>query len=93
MKFPKEINAYCPFCKAHTVHKVKLASKGRASSLSAGNVRHKRRLTGHGSKRKGEKSVKKQGKRNKIVLQCPKCSKKHERVIGTRTTKKLELKS
>lgn len=93
MKFPKELNTYCPHCKAHTVHKVKAASKGRASALSAGNLRHLRRLKGHGSKRKGEKTVKKQGKRQKIVLQCPKCSKKHERVIAGRTTKKLEFKS
>jgi len=93
MKFPKEMNAYCPKCKAHSVQKVKAASKGRASSLSAGNVRHERRLSGHGSKRKGEKSVKKQGKRNKVVLTCPKCNKKTERVIGGRTTKKLEFKS
>jgi large subunit ribosomal protein L44e len=93
MKFPKELNTYCPYCKAHTVHKVKAASKGRARSLSAGNRRHLRRLQGHGSKRKGEKTVKKQGKRQKVVLACPKCNKKHERVIASRTTKKLEFKS
>lgn len=93
MKFPKELNTYCPYCKAHQVHKVKSVSKGRASSLSAGNRRHVRRLKGHGSKRKGEKSVKKQGKRQKVILTCPKCNKKQERVIGGRTTKKLELKA
>ena len=94
MKFPKEINAYCPFCKKHQVHKVKAASKGRARPMSAGNRRHEmRRLKGHGSKRKGEKSVKKQGKRQKLTLQCNQCKKKQERVIGGRTTKKIEFKS
>jgi large subunit ribosomal protein L44e len=93
MKFPKEINAYCPFCRKHEVHKVKAVSKGRASSLSAGNRRHERRLSGHGSKRKGEKTVKKQGKRNKLVLQCNVCKKKQERVVGGRTTKKIEFKA
>jgi len=93
MKFPKEINAYCPKCKKHTKAKVRLASKGRARSLSAGNQRHERRLKGHGSKRKGEKTVKKQGKRQKIVLQCPVCNKKQERVLRGRTTKKLEFKA
>ena len=93
MKFPKEVNAYCPFCKKHEVHKVKAVSKGRASSLAAGNRRHERRLKGHGSKRKGEKTVKKQGKRNKLILTCNVCKKKQERVVGGRTTKKIEFKS
>ena len=93
MKFPKEINAYCPFCRKHQVLKAKAASKGRARSLAQGNRRHERRLAGHGSKRKGEKSVKKQGKRNKLVLQCSVCKKKQERVVGGRTTKKIEFKA
>jgi len=92
MKFPKELNTYCPYCKSHQVHKVKIASKGRARSLAAGTLSHERKLLGHGGKRAGEKTVKKQGKRQKIILQCPQCKKKHERVIGGRTTKKLELK-
>jgi large subunit ribosomal protein L44e len=93
MKFPKEINTYCPFCKSHQLHRVKLASKGRARTLAAGNRAHQRSLKGHGGKRAGEKTVKKQGKRQKIILDCPNCKKKHERVIGGRTKKKLELKS
>ena len=93
MKFPKEVNAYCPFCKKHQVHKVRAASKGRARPMSAGNRRHERRLKGHGSKRKGEKSVKKQGKRQKLALQCNQCKKKQERVLRGRTTKKVEFKA
>jgi large subunit ribosomal protein L44e len=93
MKFPKEINTYCPYCKKHQLHKAKAYGKGRASSLAEGNRRHERRLKGHGSKRKGEKTVKKQGKRQKIILQCSQCKKRQERIIGGRTTKKLEFKS
>ncbi|MFA6530360.1 MAG: 50S ribosomal protein L44e [Candidatus Micrarchaeia archaeon] len=93
MKYPKEVNAYCPFCKKHAVHKVKVASKGRARSMAAGNRAHNRSLEGHGGKRAGEKTVKKQGKRQKIILECPTCKKKQERIIGTRTTKKIELKA
>lgn len=93
MKFPKEVNTYCPYCKGHKKHKVKLASKGKARTLAAGNRSHQRSLTGHGGKRAGEKTVKKQGKRQKIMLLCPECKKKHERIVGTRTKKRLELVS
>lgn len=75
------------------MHKCKHVSKGRPRSMAAGNRAHARSLTGHGSKRAGEKTVKKQGKRQKIVLQCSACNKKQERVIGGRTTKKLEFKT
>ena len=75
------------------MHKVKLASKGRARTLAKGTRSHERALVGHGSKRAGKKSVKKQGKRQKVLLQCSKCSKKQDRTIGARTTKKLELKT
>ncbi|MEW6748793.1 MAG: 50S ribosomal protein L44e [Candidatus Micrarchaeota archaeon] len=93
MKFPKEVNAYCPSCKKHTKQKAKAASKGRPRTLAAGNRAHQRSLMGRGSKRAGEKTVKKQGKRQKIVLQCPECKKKQERVVGGRTTRKIEFKS
>lgn len=91
MKYPKEINSYCPKCNKHTPHKVKMVSKGKARPLAMGNRKHARKLMGHGGKRAGEKSVKKQGKRQKIIIECSTCKKKQERVIGTRTKKKLEF--
>ncbi|MCD6279207.1 50S ribosomal protein L44e [Candidatus Micrarchaeota archaeon] len=93
MKFPKEINTYCPFCKTHTVHKVKLYSKkgGTGRSMAKGTRKHDRKLKGYGGKRKGMKTPKKQGKRQKVILTCTVCKKKHERVLGTRTKKKLEV--
>ena len=93
MKFPKEVNTYCPYCKKHAVHKAKPASKGRARTMAIGNRAHNRQLKGHGSKRAGEKSVKKQGKRQKLILQCTTCKKKQERVLRGRTTKKVEIKA
>ncbi len=93
MKFPKEINTFCPKCNGHRMHKVKLYSKGKSRSMAKGNRSHERSLYGHGSKRAGKKAVKKQGKRQKVILTCKECNKKQERVIGTRTTKKLDVKA
>ncbi len=91
MKFPKDVNTYCPKCKKHTKHTTAIASKGRARSMAFGTLKHNRKMTGHGGKRAGEKTVRKQGKRQKIVLTCLTCKKKHERVIAGRTKKKLEI--
>ena len=91
MKFPKEIRTYCPKCKKHTLMKVKIASKGRARSMAIGTRKHDRSLLGHGGKRAGEKTVKKQGKRQKLMLTCSVCSKKIERVLQGRTKKKVEI--
>lgn len=92
MKFPKETRAYCPNCKSHQTQKVKLASKGRPRSMAAGNRSHERILMGHGGKRAGEKTVKKQGKKQKLVFECSSCKKKQERIVGGRTKKKIELR-
>jgi len=91
MKFPANINSYCPACKKHTKHKVKLYAKGCARSMAWGQLKHARKLVGYKGKVAGEKSVKKQGKRNKIILECSVCKKKQERTVGTRTRKKLEI--
>ncbi len=91
MKHPKEKNTYCPTCRKHTKHKVKLASKGKARTLAEGNRKHERKLRGHGGKRAGEKTVKKQGKRQKLMLTCTECNKKHEQVLRGRTRKKVEF--
>jgi large subunit ribosomal protein L44e len=93
MKFPKQINAYCPSCRAHKPQKVKATSKGRPRTLAKGNRAHERSLMGHGSKRAGEKTVKKQGKKQKVTLTCSECKKKQERIVGGRTSKKIELKA
>lgn len=87
------MNAYCPTCKKHTKHKVKVTTTkikpGR--TLAWGTLKHARKLAGIHGKVKGKAKVKKQGIRNKIMLDCSVCGKKHERVISGRMTKKAEI--
>jgi large subunit ribosomal protein L44e len=94
MEIPKEIGAFCPKCNKHTKHKVKVStSKAKTGrKLAWGTRRHDRKLEGFHGKVSGKKKVKKQGIRNKIMLECTVCKKKHERVVGTRTKKKAEIK-
>ena len=92
MKFPKETRTYCPNCKSHQVHRAKAMGKGRARTLAAGNRAHTRSLLGHGGKVAGEKTVKKQGKRQVLTLECTNCKKKQQRVLSARTKKKVEFK-
>jgi len=92
-KIKPEINAYCPFCRKHSKHKVRVASKGAARTMAIGSRKHNRKLYGYGGKVAGEKTVKKQGKRQKLMLECSVCKKKHERVFGTRTRNKVEIKA
>jgi large subunit ribosomal protein L44e len=91
MKYPSKLNTYCPTCRKQTAHKAKLYSKGKARTMAWGQLKHARKLKGYVGKVAGEKTVKKQGKRQKVVLECSVCKKKHERTIGTRTRKKLEI--
>lgn len=92
MKVPKEMRTYCPSCKKHTMHKVKNPRKGKARGLAWGTLRHERRTKGYVGKVKGQATVRKQGKRQKIMLECKECKKSHERVLGGgRTKKKVEI--
>lgn len=61
--------------------------------MAVGNRKHERSLHGHGGKRAGEKTVKKQGKKQKVTMECQGCKKKQERVVTGRTKKKLEIKA
>ncbi len=94
MLVPKTKKTYCPKCRKTTVHKVKVTTTkikpGRKMAL--GTRRHKRKLAGYHGKVKGKAKVKKQGIRNKIMLECQVCKKKHERTITGRMKKKAELK-
>ncbi|MFH1750624.1 MAG: 50S ribosomal protein L44e [Candidatus Micrarchaeota archaeon] len=92
MIVPKEINGYCPYCRKHSKHRVKVStSKYKAGrTLAWGTRKHERKLAGYHGKVKGKAKVKKQGIRNKIMLECSTCKKKHERVITERMKKKSE---
>ncbi len=93
MKIPKEINAYCPKCGKHTIHIVKPYVKGSGFGIgmNIGNRRRKRKLKGYHGKVKGQAIKKKVSQRQKVLLTCKDCGYSVERVLGTRTKKKLEI--
>ena len=93
MIVPKTMHSFCPHCNKHTDHKVKVSTTkikpGR--TLAWGTRKHERKLAGFHGKVKGKAKVKKQGIRNKIMLECAVCKKKHERTISGRMKKKAEV--
>ena len=93
MIVPRTMNTYCPKCSKHTEHKVKVTTSKikPGSALAWGTRRHERKLRGVHGKVKGKAKVKKQGIRNRIMLECSQCRKKHERTISGRMKKKAEL--
>jgi len=93
MKIPKEIMAYCPYCRKHTTHTVKLYSKKPERWLNIGRRRHERAIRGHVGSVEPKPHTKKLGKKQKVILTCTVCNKSVERVLGGgRTKKKLEIK-
>jgi large subunit ribosomal protein L44e len=92
MKIVKQMSTYCPKCAKHTEHTLKLYSKGPVSGLKRGNRVAVRKRTGYIGKVKGKATVTKLAKRQKVLLKCKVCGYSVERVIGSRTKKKLELK-
>ena len=93
MKMVNEVMAYCPKCDKHTLHTVKLYSKKPETTLNIGKRRAERKRTGYHGKVKGAANVIKTGKRQKAILQCKECGYSVERVYGSRTKKKLEIKA
>ena len=91
MKITREMNVFCPKCNKHTDHKVKLYSKKAESGLNLGKRRRARKLTGYHGKVKGQATVVKIAKRQKVLLECKICKYNVERVLGSRTKKKLEF--
>ena len=76
------------------MHRVKVStSKYKPGRTSAwGTRKHERKLKGFHGKVKGKAIVKKQGIRNKIMLECTVCKKKSEQVLTGRMKKKAEIK-
>lgn len=92
MKIQKEIMTYCPYCRKHTLHTVKLYSKKPERWLNVGRRRHERAIRGHVGSVEPKAHSKKLGKKQKVILTCTVCHKSVERVLGGRTKKKLEIK-
>jgi len=93
MHIPKEQSLYCPNCKRHTEHKLKVFKPAKARALSWGTrqneVKHK---AGYGGKAEFNATVKKQNKKPTFICECTICNKKIYKVIAKRM-KKAELKS
>jgi large subunit ribosomal protein L44e len=94
MQVPRIITTYCPKCNKHTPHTVILSSgKKPIRGNAIGNRRHDRKLKGYIGKVKGQATVKKISKRQKIILKCTICNSSIERVEGTRTKKRIAIKA
>ena len=93
MKITKEINTYCPYCNAHTLHTVKNSSRGKQRGLGKATRRHNRAIKGYVGSVELKIHPKKLGKRQKVELECTKCKKSVDRVFGGRTKKKIEIKA
>jgi len=101
MKIPKTIKRYCPYCKAHTEHKVSQNKKKNASSLTYGSkVRAKRRGKARGKGNLGRYSKpaiskfkmtgKKLTKKTDLRYECKTCKKTHTQNQGIRA-KRVEF--
>lgn len=94
MNYPAKYNTYCPSCKKHTPHDVKVVKKGARSEASKGQRRFRRVTAGYrGYPRPFSPGAKKREKTNKkkdIRLKCTVCKKSHVRRRAFRA-KKFEL--
>lgn len=91
MKIAKEITTYCPKCNKHTLHTVKNYTKKPIRGLSVATRRHLRAIKGYVGSVEPKIHPKKISKRQKVVLQCKECKYSVERVMGSRTKKKIEI--
>jgi ribosomal protein L44E len=79
MKIDDEISAFCKKCGKHTKHKVKKDKKGKAATMAWGTRQYERVKKGHGSKRRGEKDIRKVNKGGNFKLTCKDCGQSHLR--------------
>lgn len=88
MKIPKKLRKYCPYCRKHTEHTIKLLKASRKrGSLKAGQRRFERKLEGYGGFPKPTMSRKEGGykgrygskttKKVQILLTCTVCKRSH----------------
>jgi large subunit ribosomal protein L44e len=92
VKIQKQINAYCPKCNKHTLHTVRMVSKGPQRAMSKATRRHDRAIKGYVGSVEPKIHPKKLGKRQKVLLECKECKYLVEKRFGSRTKKKIEIK-
>ncbi|MCK5592985.1 50S ribosomal protein L44e [Candidatus Bathyarchaeota archaeon] len=74
MKMPKEVNTYCPRCKAHQLHLTSLYKAGKRRALAEGERRHKREKKGYGGQKYSlQKKFAKTTKKQTVKLACKTC--------------------
>jgi large subunit ribosomal protein L44e len=97
MKYPKNVNTYCPKCRKHTEHTVSASARkarGKAYPHSEAQRRFKAKLKGYGSfPRPNPKGDGKPTKKIDIRLKCKECGKSRTRSKGGFRVKKFEIKS
>ncbi|NIM46366.1 MAG: 50S ribosomal protein L44e [Nitrososphaeria archaeon] len=74
MIMPKEMRTYCPRCKRHSEHAVKLYKKGKQSAMRSGVVHHEYDKRGYGGQKfPQQKKTAKTTKKMIIKLECKEC--------------------
>jgi len=74
MKVPKEINTYCPRCRAHTPHTVSIYKKGKDRVLAEGARRYQMKQKGYGGQKKPiQRRTAKVTKKQTLKLRCKEC--------------------
>lgn len=93
MKYPKKMNRYCPYCRKHSEHTVKLVKnrgRSKAHPMSQSVKRFARKMKGYGSfPRPNPKGEGKSTKKVDLRFKCKLCNKSHCKV-GFRV-KKFEM--
>ncbi|MHC1599126.1 MAG: 50S ribosomal protein L44e [Candidatus Methanofastidiosia archaeon] len=90
MIMPKTRRTYCPNCKKHTVHKIKVVKKKKRGELSSGQRRFRRKLAGYGGYPRPKPSGEKPTRKHDLRFVCTEC-KKAQTKKGFRV-KKLEFR-
>tara|TARA_B100001013_G_C24608631_1_gene442170 strand:+ start:192 stop:473 length:282 start_codon:yes stop_codon:yes gene_type:complete len=92
MKISKELNAYCPKCNTHTVHKVSQTKKGQERKQSLGARKHAIDKKGYGGQKFPEQKKKvKTTKKVILKLECITCKYIVQKNLGR--LRKIEIKT
>ena len=102
MKFPKNTNRFCPYCRKHTSHKLSLNKKRSPGALTYGSkLRARKRGSARGKGNMGRYSKpaitkfkmtgKKASKKIDLRYECKDCKKQHMKSKGFRV-KRIEFK-
>ncbi len=91
MKYPAEKRRYCPYCKKHTVQKVIIVKKRKASELTWGQRQFREVLSGYGGYPRPLPDSNKPTKKYDLRFKCKECGKMNVQKAGFRVSK-FEIK-